>query len=377
MDFSLTEVQKMLRKTARDFLKKECPTSLVTEIADNEKGYSPQIWQTMAQLGWQSLIFPDQYCGGNGTFLDLIILLEETGRALLPSPLITTALGGMTVLEYGSNEQKATLLPGIASGDIIISLALSEPSMRYPSSSITTRAIAQHNLYIINGTKLFAPMAKVADYIVCAARTNDRSGADDGITMFIIDAKSQGITYTPLITMGRDKQYEIAFENVAVPTRSIIGEQDKGWEYISKRLLPVMTVAQCAEMMGGAHRVIEMTAEYAKERITFGRPLGSNQAIQHLCADMLLALESARVLTYKAAWNIGQGLPCGLEASMAKYKANECYSRAVNLGTQIQGGVSTIVDHDLPLYYRRAKAAEITLGDGDYQLELIAGKLLD
>ena len=177
--------------------------------------------------------------------------------------------------------------------------------------------------------------------------------------------------------MGRDKQYEIVFENVEVPATSILGEQNKGWEFISKRLLPMMTVAQCAEMIGGAQRVIEMTVEYAKERITFGRPLGSNQAIQHLCADMLLALESARVLTYEAAWKISQGLPCELEASMAKYKANACYTCAVSLGTQIQGGVSIIVDHDLPLYYRRAKAAEITLGDNDYQLEFIAGKLLD
>ena len=165
MDFSLNEVQKMLRKTARDFLKNECPPSVIKEIANDEKGYSPQIWQKMAQLGWQSLIFPDQYGGGNGTFLDLVILLEETGRALLPSPLITTVLGGTIILENGSNEQKAALLPGIARGDLIISLALSEPSMRFPGSSITTRAIAKNDRYIINGTKLFAPMAEAANYI--------------------------------------------------------------------------------------------------------------------------------------------------------------------------------------------------------------------
>jgi alkylation response protein AidB-like acyl-CoA dehydrogenase len=137
------------------------------------------------------------------------------------------------------------------------------------------------------------------------------------------------------------------------------------------------TIAQCAEMNGGAQKVIEMTVEYAKERATFGRSLGSYQAIQHLCSDMLVALESSRVLTYEAAWKISRGLSYDLEVSMAKYLANECYTRVVSTGTQIQGGVSIIVEHDMPLYYRRAKATEITLGDADYHLELIAKELID
>jgi 3-oxocholest-4-en-26-oyl-CoA dehydrogenase beta subunit len=377
MDFSLTEEQKMLRKSARDFLKSECPTSLVKEMAENETGYSPQLWQKMARLGWQGLVFPDQYDGGSGTFLDLVILLEETGRVLLPSPLTSTVLGGMLILECGSDEQKSALLPGISNGEIIISLALTEPSMRNPGSSIATRAVAQNDNYIINGTKLFVPMADAANYIICTARTNNSVDANDGITSFIIDTKNDGINYTPLKTLGRDKQYEVRLDNIAVPAGNVLGEFNKGWRYISQRLIPMAIVAQCAEMNGGAQKVIEMTVEYAKERVTFGQPLGSHQVIQHLCSDMFVALESAQVLTYEAAWKICQGLSCDIEVSMAKYKANECYTRAVNIGTQIQGGISVIVDHDMPLYYRRAKAAEITLGDTDYHMDLIASKLLD
>jgi alkylation response protein AidB-like acyl-CoA dehydrogenase len=377
MDFDLTEVQKMLRASARDFLKSECPASLVKEMAEDEKGYSSQLWHKMAGLGWQGLVFPDHYNGGGGNFLDLVILLEETGRFLLPGPLLTTILGGMIVLELGSEEQKAALLPGIASGDIILSLALSEPSMRYPGSSITTRAVKQNDRFSLNGIKLFVATAHASDYLICFARTGDSVEASDGITGFIIDSKSPGITYTPLKTMGRDKQYEVSLDNVAVSANSILGEYKQGWKYISKRLLPMMTIAQCAEMIGGTQKVIEMTVEYAKERVTFGRPLGGHQAIQHLCADMFLALEPARVLTYEAAWKICRGLPCDLEVSMAKYKANECYTRAVSIGTQIQGGISIIIDHDLPLYYRRAKASEITLGDSDFHLEQIASQLLD
>lgn len=377
MDFGLTEEQKMLGKSARDFLESECPASFVKEMAEDEKGYSPELWNKMAKLGWQGLVFPGRYGGGDGSFLDLVILLEETGRALLPSPFLPTVLGGAAILEAGSEAQKAELLPGIVSGDIILSLALTETSTRYPGSSMATRAVAQDGGYAVNGTKLFAPMAHVADYLVCTARTNNGGKADDGITGFIIDAKSHGITLTLLQTIGRDKQYEITLDNVAVPADKILGQYDKGWEYISRVLLPMATLAQCAEMNGGAQRVIEMTVEYAKERITFGQPLGSRQAIQHLCSDMLVALESARVLTYLAAWKISQGLPCDPDVSMAKYKANECYTQVVSEGTRIQGGVSIVVDHDMPLYYRRAKATEITLGNSDYHLEMIARELLD
>lgn len=373
MDFSLTEEQKILRKSARDFLKSECPSSLVKEMAEDEKGYSPSLWQKMARLGWQGLVFPERYNGGGGSFLDLVVLLEETGRVLLPGPLVPTILGGLFVLECGSEEQKAALLPGIIKGDIIFSLALSEPSMRCPGKSLATRAVEQDGIYVINGMKLFVPMAHTADYFICTAGTNE----SDGITCFLIDSKSEGITCTPLKTMGRDKQFEVGFENVKVSAGNILGEYNRCWKYFSERFLPMVIAAQCAEMNGGTQKVMEMTVQYAKERITFGRQLGSHQAIQHLFSNLLVALESARLLTYEAAWKISRVLPCEMDVSMAKYKANECYTQAVRTGTQIQGGISIIIDHDLPLYYRRAKAAELTLGDVDYHLEQIAGKLLD
>jgi 3-oxocholest-4-en-26-oyl-CoA dehydrogenase beta subunit len=375
MDFSLTEDQKMLRKSARDFLKRECPASLVKEISLDEKGYSTCLWQKMAGLGWQSLVFPAAYNGGGGTFLDLVILLEETGRVLLPGPLLSTVLGGLMVLDCGNEKQKNNLLPGIVNGDIILSLALSEPSMRYPGRLMATRAVERNGGYLINGVKLFVPLAPAADYLICPAATGN--DINPGITCFIISAKSQGLSFTPLKTLGKDAQFEVCFDNVSVPAENILGPQNEVWEYISKRLLPMETITRCAEMNGGAQKVIDMTVEYAKQRTTFGRPLGGHQAIQHLCADMLVDLESSQILTYKAAWLISQGLPCDLEVSMAKYKANECYARAVSSGTRIQGGISIIIDHDLTLYYRRAKASELTLGDADFHLEQIASRLLD
>jgi alkylation response protein AidB-like acyl-CoA dehydrogenase len=376
MDFSLSEEQEMLKRSARDFLEKECPKSLVREIVQNERGYSPQLWHKMAELDWQGLVFPTNYGGAGGSFLDLVILLEEMGRALLPSPFFpTVVLGGLSILEAGSKEQKERFLPKVASGDMLLTLAIAEPSVRYEADLITVKAVPHQGDFIISGTKLFVPYAHVADYLVCVTRTEDKAKVEEGITTFIVDAKSPGITCTPLKT-GGDKQCEVRFENVMASRHDVLGRLDSGWADIEK-VLQKATVALCAEMNGGAERILEMTVNYAKDRIQFGRPIGSFQVIQQHCADMVIALEVSRMLTYEAAWKISQRFSCKAEVSMAKAWASESYTQATWLGMQIQGGVAYIEDHDMPLYYRRAKATEVTLGDADIHREMIARELLD
>jgi len=377
MDFGFTEEQEMLRSTARDFLEKECPKALVREMAEDEKGYPPQLWHKMAELGWPGLVFPTSYGGGGGSFLDLVVLLEEMGRALLPSPFFATVvLGGLYILEAGSEEQKGEFLPKVASGDTLLTLALTEPSAGYDAGSIAVEAISHQDDYIINGTKLFVPNAHVADYLLCVTRTRKGTRPDEGITTFIVDAKTPGITCNPLKTIGRDNQCEVLFENTIVPKRGMLSELDNGWAHVEK-VLQKATVALCADMNGGAQQVIDMTVNYAKERVQFGRPIGSLTALQHHCANMTVSLEASRSLTYEAAWRISQGLPCAMEVSMAKSWASECYTQITQLGMLIHGGVGFMEDHDLPLYYRRAKATEVILGDADSHRERIAKEILD
>lgn len=377
MDFSLTEEQEMLKKTARDFLEKECPKTMVKKMAEDEEGYSPELWRKMAELGWLGLVFPTKYEGSGGSFLDLVVLLEEMGRALLPSPFFAAVvLGGLYILEAGSKEQKNEFLPKLASGDIILTLALTEPSAGYDAGSIEVQATPQGDDYIINGTKLFTPNAHVADYLLCVARTRNGNRPEEGITTFIVAAQSPGITCTPLKTIGQDHQCEVVFENVMVPKSSIIGKTHNGWVDVEK-ILQKATVALCADMNGGAQQILNMTVNYARERVQFGRPIGSLQALQHHCANMAVALEASRSLTYEAAWRISQGLPCNMEVSMAKSWASEWYTQISQLGMMIQGGVGFMEDHDLPLYYRRAKATEVILGDADSHREMIAKELLD
>ena len=376
MDFNLTEEQQMLRKTARDFMEKECPKSLVREMENDENGYSPELWHKMVKLGWLGLIFPEEYGGGGGNYIDLIVLLEEFGRALVPGPFLSTVVYcGLPVLDKGTEKQKQDILPKIAKGQMIMSLALSELSASHQASGIAVKAIQEKDDYIINGTKLFVPDAHVADWLLCATRTKETEREEEGITLFLVNAKSPGINCTPSKDIASDTQCEVVFNSVRVPKDNILGRPDHGWEIV-KKVTEQAAIAQCALMVGGSQYVLEMTVSYAKDRVQFGRPIGSFQIIQHKCADMATDLDSTRFITYEAAWKLSESLPATMEVAMAKACASEAYGRICAHGHQIQAGVGLMKDHDMQLYFRRAKTAEAAFGDPDFHREIVAQQLL-
>jgi len=375
MDLGLSEEQEMLKASARDFLQKECPKRLVRQLDEGDEGYSSELWQKIAKQGWMGLVFPEKYGGNGGSFLDLIVLLEEMGYNILPGPFFSTVvLGGLTILATGSEEQKTEFLPKIASGETILSLALTEPTASYEAVSVKTEAIARNGKYVINGIKLFVLNANVADYILCVARTKKTKNPEDGITIFLVDAKSQGVKCNLLRTLARDKQCEVIFNNVTVPKKNIIGKPDAGWP-IMKDVLEKATVAKCAEMVGGAQAALDMAVNYAKERVQFGQPIGSFQAIQHHCANMVTDVSGSRFITYKAAWKVSEGLPATADVAIAKTWTGEAYGRVTLLAHQIFGAIGFTMDHDIHLYYRQAKAGEIIFGDADFQRAIVAREL--
>ena len=375
MDLGLSEEQEMLKTSARDFLQKECSKQLVKQLDESDTGYSPELWRKMAELGWMGLIFPEKYGGSGGSFLDLIVLLEEMGYNILPGPFFSTVvLCGLTILASGTEEQKRELLPKIANGEMILAFALTEPSASYDAASIKAKATAHNDDYIINGTKLFVLDANVADCILCVARTKETKNPEDGITIFLVDAKSPGIKCTLLKTLARDKQCEIVLDKVTLPKKNILGKLNQGWPIV-KDTLQKATAAKCAEMVGGAQAALEMTVKYAKERVQFNRPIGSFQAIQHYCANMVTDVDGARFITYKAAWELSEGLPATKDVAVAKAWTSEAYGRVTLLAHQIFGAIGFTMDHDIHLYYRRAKAGEIMFGDGDFQRATVAQEL--
>jgi alkylation response protein AidB-like acyl-CoA dehydrogenase len=307
--------------------------------------------------------------------IDLIALEDEMGRACLPGAFFSTVLlGGLFIMNAGSEEQKKDLLAKIGSGKAIVTLALNELNPDYDAAAIETQAKSEKDDYIINGTKLFVPDAHIADYIICIARTKKGNKPEDGITAFLVDKKSAGINVTLLKSIAGDKLCEVVFNNVKVSKNNIIGKLDHAWGPLQQTLQQV-TIARCAEMVGGAQKALEMAADHAKKRIQFDRPIGTFQSIQHLIANAMMDVDASRFLTYEAAWKFSEGTPCAKEVAMAKGWTSEAYQRTTAMGHQVLGGIGYTIDGDMQWYYRRAKAAELTLGDGRFQREALAKEL--
>ena len=372
MKLTLTEEQEMLKKTARDFLVDKCSKKFVKQMEESETGYSRELWQEMAALGWMGLAFPEKYGGGDMTFLDLAVLLEEMGRACLPGPFFSTVvLGGLSILDLDSEEQKQEYLPKLIRGEKILTLALTEPGYNnYDASSVTVEATRDNGNYIISGTKLFVSDAHIADYLLCVARTKPKGG----ITIFLADAKNPRIDYTVLKTTGGDKLCEVVFDQIPVLKANILGRLNSGWSAVQK-IVQRAAVGKCCEMVGNIQRVLEMTVDYAKERKQFDRPIGSFQVIQHYCADMATDVDSARFCTYQAAWMLSEGLPCTKEVAIAKAWVGEASQRILALAHQIHGAIGVTMEHDLHYYTRRAKAAELAFGDADFYREVVAKEM--
>jgi alkylation response protein AidB-like acyl-CoA dehydrogenase len=328
----------------------------------------------MAELGWQGLVIPEQY-GGNGmTFFDLALVIEEMGRNILPGPFFSTVLSALTILDAGTEEQKQEFLTKVARGEMILTLALTEPSASWKPEHISVRATASDDNFEIRGTKLFVPDARVADYMVVVTRTRKGANPERGITVFLVDAKSPGVKIEPQLTMGLDYKCEVVFDNVMVPKKNLLGEFNKGWPIIQKTLMKAAAL-KVAEMSGGCQAVLEMSNDYVKNRVQYGRPIGAFQTIQHYLADMWGYVDRTRSLAWEVNWKVGAGVATAFDVAAAKAYANEAYKWVTERGVQCHGAIGTTRDHDMGLYYRRAKVAELDYGDTDYQREIVAREL--
>jgi alkylation response protein AidB-like acyl-CoA dehydrogenase len=356
MDITLNEQQEMLRKSAKDFITNRVPKKLVRDMESDPKGFVPELWQEMAGLGWMGLVFPEKFGGIDFSFLDLCVILEEMGRGAVPSPFFSTVvMAGMLINEAGTDEQKAAYLPKISEGKLFGTVAMKESSGSANTSVVDTKAAGAGSDYVISGTKFFIPDAHVANIIIVSAKTAG------GVTLFIVDAATPSIKVTPMSTFSGDKQCVVEFNNVKVPAKNILGGLDKGAAVLEK-FIPKAVIAKCAEMVGGFGAMFDMTLEYGKTRIAFTKPIGTFQALQVKFADMLADLESSRMMTYKSAWRITNGLPVDRLVPATKAWVSEAFRRQTFVAHQIHGAIGFTWDHDLQLFIRRAKTAEMLLG---------------
>jgi alkylation response protein AidB-like acyl-CoA dehydrogenase len=369
MNFAFSEEQEELRSSVRRFLEDKSPMTEVRRLMETSDGYDPAVWKQMGeQLGLQAIAIPEEYGGVGFGYVELTVIFEEMGAALLCAPYFSTvALAANALLSSGDESAKKDLLPGIAAGETIATLALTEDTGRWDLDGITLAVTGKGGDWKLDGHKMFVIDGATANLILVAGRTGK------GVSLFAVEGDAAGVTRTSLATMDQTrKQARIEFSGT--PAR-LVGE-DGGAGPALSRTLDLAAVALAAEQVGGAQRCLDMAVDYAKTRIQFGRPIGSFQAIKHKCADMLLEVESAKSAAYYAGWAAAEDseeLP--VVASLAKSYCSEAYFHAAAENIQIHGGIGFTWEHDAHLYFKRAKSSELLLGDPSYHRELLAQRI--
>jgi alkylation response protein AidB-like acyl-CoA dehydrogenase len=369
VNFAFSEEQEALRTAVRRFLDDKSPETEVRRLMETTEGYDPAVWKQAAeQLGLQGLAIPEEYGGSGYSYVELIVVLEEMGRALWCAPYFSSvALAANLLLSAGDEAAKKAYLPGIAAGTTIVTVALAEASGRWDEEGVQLAASGSGSSWTLNGEKMYVLDGHTADVVLVAART------PAGVSVFAVDKGAAGFEATPLTTMDMTrKQARLSFANT--PAR-LIGADGAGWDAIAK-MLDLAVVALAAEQVGGAQKVLDMSVEYAKVRVQFGRPIGSFQAIKHKCADMLVEVESAKSAAYYAGWAAAEDndeLP--VVASLAKSYCSEAYFHAAAENIQIHGGIGFTWEHPAHLYFKRAKSSELLFGDPTYHRELLAQRI--
>jgi len=382
LNVELTEDHIIFRNSLRSFFENECPKSLVRKWEEEKMGFSYELWKKLCRMGCLGLTFPEKYGGTEADPIYLSLFYEEAGRALFPSPHLTTeVLAGTTILSFGSERHKNFILPEISKGNLIITASLLDFMLEQFTHNVYPQPATElMNLnlpfsyrqamdgYVINGTKLFVPYGHVAHYFLFAA-DGDISGKQGEVIFFLIGANQKGISLKPLKTLAGTNQDEVKIRNLKLSEENVLGRTDGK---TLKKIAHKGILAISSEMLGGAQAVLDMTVSYAKERIQFGRPIGSFQANAFKLADLSMAIEGARLLIHSAAWMMGKDMACDKEISGAKAFMSDTYSRVTRDCLQLFGGYGFSEEFDIQLYFRRAKELELYLGSGDLHREMVA-----
>ncbi len=375
MDILPSEEEQMMKNVAREFLEAEISTAMVREMELDELGYPPALWKQMADLGWLGLALPEQY-GGQGLPLAYMgLILVEAGRVLAPVPLHSTTVAALTIAIDGSEQQKQDILPAVSDGGMMTCSA-AEGDPRLIPEAMTLEAKAGGDGWVLNGTKMFVDNFIVAQRCLVAARTSPASDSNQGISLFLVDPNGTGVNQTALTTLAKDKQSRVDFQDHRIQGAALVGEVDQGWPIV-EAMLDRATALLCCQMVGAARKDAEMAIEYAKNRVAFGRPIGSFQSVQHMLADMILHVDGGEMLTFESLWKMDQDLLASVEVSQAKAFCNEKCESVVRTSQVIHGGIGFMMEFDLHLWFRRVTAWTMRLGTTYDHRARIAAALLD
>jgi len=368
IDLNFNDEQQLIENTAREFFAKRSPPELARKYENSEEEFPRDLWREMADLGWLGMNFPAEYDGLDCTFLDVFGIYVEMGRTLAPVPLLdAVALGGALVARLGTDAQKRALLPRIAAGDALVTLAFMEADGLYGAEGVTLPAKKAGDGYSLSGVKLLVPYVKSAERLVVAARTGGTSG-EAGVSLFLVDPNGAGVSAERTKNMGGYPLYAVTFDGAP---GELLGPADEAWEALNDVMLQA-AVLQSAMVVGAGERVLDISTGYAKERVQFGQPIGKHQAVQYLCTDIAIEGQLTRLLALQAAWKIDAGRPFQREASLAKAQASKAAAAMTFAAHEVHAGIGFMIDYDLQLYTLRGKHWEYNLGDQRHHLELVA-----
>jgi alkylation response protein AidB-like acyl-CoA dehydrogenase len=374
LDLKFSAEQEMLRETVRGVCATTTPLAVVRELEDDPVGYSPELWKQLAHLDLIGLQLPEEYGGSGMTAVESVVVYEEFGRSLAPSPhFVSSILSGGALAHAGSEAQKQEWLPAIVSGDAVLTPAWLEPENGFGPKGVQVRAVADGDGFVISGTKRHVAFASSASRLVVLARTGD---APTDVDLFLVDPSDAGVTLTQQMTVAADTQYRVDLDQVRVGHEDRIGAAGTGWSTWDSVMHDGIILAG-AQAVGGAQYAMEITVQYAKDRQQFDKPLGAFQALAHYLADAATNVDGAEVLVHEAAWARSEGRDVGKLAPMAKLYACRTFRDVTATAQQIFGGIGFTVEFDIQLYFRRAKQLQISWWDTRYLEELVAASVLD
>ncbi len=372
LDLALTESEEMLKKTALDFMQRDAPKEVIQTLQETDTGYTEELWRKVVEMGWLGVVIPEQYGGTGNPLTSAGVLFEALGTGPLPGPYFSSGiLGSSIILEAGTEEQKQHILPAIAAGEQILTLALTEPEYCWEPVAVQTTAESKNGDFVLDGLKLFTVDAQAATHFIVVARMGKGADPAKEISLFLVDGKSDGVSVRRLPGFFADRTFEVKLDSVKVAHSAMLGDKDEGWPALKQAIAKSIPVL-CAYKVGGCQAVLEMALEYSRTRVQFGMPIGRFQRVQDMIIEMVDHADAARWTTYECLWKIDTQRPAAESVHLAKAVSSEAYWQVCTLAHQVFSGVSYSKEHPLSFHTRASRCLYNYLGEPSYHRWQIA-----
>ena len=375
LDLTLSESEEMLKKTGLDFMRRDAPKEVIQALQETDTGYTEELWRKAVEMGWPGIIIPEQYGGTGNSLTSAGVLFEALGTGPLPGPYFSSGiLGSLIILEAGAEEQKQRVLPAIAAGEQIFALALTEPEYSWEPGAVQTTATSKNGDFILDGLKLFTVDAQAATHLIVVARTGKEADPAKGISLFLVDSKSEGVSVRRLPGFLAGRTFEVKLDSVKVARSAMLGDKDEGWQALKQGIAKSIPVL-CAYKVGGCQAVFNAALEYSRIRVQFGMAIGRFQRVQDMIIEMVDYADAARWTTYEALWKLDTQRPAAESIHLAKAVSSEAYWEVCTLAHRVFSGISYAKDHPVSFHTRASRSFYNFLGDPSYHRQQLA-KLL-